>query len=57
MGPREMENISRGPTLGDFVTIFTDTSMQDVTVARSQEIFVAIAITRKVVQYIGRGGG
>jgi hypothetical protein len=31
---REMENISRGPTFGDFVTIRTDGSMQDVTVAR-----------------------
>ncbi len=34
--PREMENISRGPTFGDFVTIRTEASMQDVTVARQQ---------------------
>jgi hypothetical protein len=31
---REMENISRGTTFGDFVTIRTEGSMQDVTVAR-----------------------
>jgi hypothetical protein len=31
------ENISRGPTFGDFVTIRTWVSMQDVTVARLQE--------------------
>ncbi len=30
----EMENISRVPTFGDFVTIRTVASMQDVTVAR-----------------------
>ncbi len=34
--PREMENISRGPTFKDFVTIRTEASMQDVTVARLQ---------------------
>jgi hypothetical protein len=45
-----MENISKGPTFRDFVTILTETSMQDVTVARSREIFTAIAITRKIVQ-------
>ncbi len=33
---REMETISRGPTFGDFVTIRTEASMQDVTVARLQ---------------------
>jgi hypothetical protein len=27
---REMENISRGPTFGDFVTIRTEGSMQDI---------------------------
>ncbi len=31
---REMENISRGPTNGEFVNILTEGSMQDVTVAR-----------------------
>ena len=31
-----MENISRGPTFEDFVTIRTEASMQDVTVARLQ---------------------
>jgi hypothetical protein len=30
---REMENISRCPTFGNFVTIRTESSMQDVTVA------------------------
>jgi hypothetical protein len=44
------EELSRGPTFRDFVTILTETSMQDVTVARSREIFTAIAITRKIVQ-------
>jgi hypothetical protein len=34
--PREIENKSRGPTLEDFVTILTEGSMQDVTVARLQ---------------------
>jgi hypothetical protein len=34
--PREMENISRGSTFGDHVTIRTEASMQDVTVARLQ---------------------
>jgi hypothetical protein len=34
--PREMENINRGPTLGDFVTIRSEVSMQNVTVARLQ---------------------
>ncbi len=32
--PREMENISRGSTFGDFVTILTQGPMQDNTVAR-----------------------
>ncbi len=36
MSPREMENISRGPTFGDFVTIRTERSMQDGIVARLQ---------------------
>ncbi len=34
-----MENISRGPTFGDFVTIFTEASMQDNTVARLRTEF------------------
>ncbi len=33
---REMENLSRGPTFGDFANIRTDAFMQDVTVARIQ---------------------
>jgi hypothetical protein len=28
---REMENISRGPIFGDFVTTHTEASMQDIT--------------------------
>jgi hypothetical protein len=36
--PREIENISRGSTFGDFVTIHREGSMQDVTVARLQSI-------------------
>ncbi len=31
---REMGNLSRGPTFGDFVTIRIEASMQDITVAR-----------------------
>jgi hypothetical protein len=31
-GTREMENTSRGSTFGDFVTILTERSMQDVRV-------------------------
>jgi hypothetical protein len=33
-GSREMENISRGLTFRDFVTILTEASMQDVTVPK-----------------------
>jgi hypothetical protein len=33
---REMENLSRGPIFGDFVTIRTEASMKDVTVSRLQ---------------------
>jgi hypothetical protein len=36
---REMENISRGPSFGDFVTIFAKGSMQDVKVARLQNTY------------------
>ena len=35
-----MENLSRGPTFGDFVTILTEGSMQDVTVANLQKTTV-----------------
>jgi hypothetical protein len=35
-GAGEMEDISRGSTLEDFVTILTEGSMQDNTVARIQ---------------------
>jgi hypothetical protein len=45
---REMEYISRSPTFGDFVTILTERSMQDITVERARVIFTAIAITRKI---------
>jgi hypothetical protein len=34
--PEGMENKSRGPTYKDFVTVRTEASMQDVTVARLQ---------------------
>jgi hypothetical protein len=34
---RDLEYISRCPTFGDFVTIRTEASMQDVTVARQHE--------------------
>jgi hypothetical protein len=33
---REMENISRAPTFGDFFNVLTEGSMQDITVARLQ---------------------
>ncbi len=33
---REMENINSRPTFGDFVTIHTEASMQDIPVARLQ---------------------
>jgi hypothetical protein len=51
-----MENISRGPTFGDVVTILTERSMQDIKIEKSQEIFTAIVIKRKfysVTVYIG----
>jgi hypothetical protein len=35
-----MEHISRGPTFGDFVTIRTEGSTQDVSVARLQSLRV-----------------
>jgi hypothetical protein len=35
-GPREMENISRGSTFRDFLTIGIESSMQDITVERLQ---------------------
>jgi hypothetical protein len=34
---RDMENISTGPTFGDFVTVLSEGTMQDITVARVQE--------------------
>ncbi len=34
---REMENIRRGPTFGDFVLISTEASMQGITVERNAE--------------------
>ncbi len=35
-----MENVSEGPTFGEFVTILTEWSMQDNTVARLQSVRV-----------------
>jgi hypothetical protein len=34
---REMEHISKGSTIGDFVTILTEMPMQDNTVAKTTE--------------------
>jgi hypothetical protein len=31
-----MENINRGPTVGDFVTILREGSMQDITIASTR---------------------
>jgi hypothetical protein len=45
-----MENKRRGPIFGDFVTILTESSMQDVRVEMSRVIFTAIAIRRKIGQ-------
>jgi hypothetical protein len=42
---REIENISRRPTFGDFVTILTEGSMQDVKVARLQSARVQIPLS------------
>jgi hypothetical protein len=36
LNPERLENISRGPTFGDFVTIRTEASMLNITVARLQ---------------------
>jgi hypothetical protein len=44
IGIREMENIRRVPTFGEFVTIRTEASMQDVTVARLQSIRAEIPL-------------
>jgi hypothetical protein len=46
---REMENISRGPTLGIFVTIHTEGSMQDVTVARLQSARVQTILSPPLI--------
>jgi hypothetical protein len=48
----DMENISRGPTIGDFVTILTERSMQDVTVARSQIILMTIGIIQQSLRHL-----
>ncbi len=45
-----MENISIGSTLGDFVTILTERSMQDIKVERSRVMFYSHCHTRKIVQ-------
>jgi hypothetical protein len=42
---REMENISRGPTFGDFVTILAKGSMQNNTVARLQSTRVQTSLS------------
>ncbi len=42
---REMENISRGPTLGNFVTILTEGSIQNNTVPRLQSTRVRTVLT------------
>ncbi len=34
---RKMENLSRGPTFGDFVTILTEGSMQDIHSCKTTE--------------------
>jgi hypothetical protein len=43
-----MENIVRGPTFEDFVTILTERSMQDVTVARSRVILWSLPLQEKL---------
>jgi hypothetical protein len=49
----EMENISRGPspTFGDFVTVRTERSMQDVTVARLQNTRVQTPLSTLFKMY------
>jgi hypothetical protein len=42
---REKENIRIGPTFGDFVTIRTEASMQDITVARLQSTRVQTSLS------------
>ncbi len=49
---REMENISKGPTFGDFVTIHTEGSMQDNTVARLQSTRVQTPISPHVMYWV-----
>ncbi len=41
----EMGHIGRGPTFGDFVTIRTEASMQDVSVARLQSTRVQTSLS------------
>jgi hypothetical protein len=45
---REMENISRGSTFADFVTILTERSMQDVTFERSRVILQPLPLQEKL---------
>jgi hypothetical protein len=42
-----MENISRGPNFGDFVTILTEGVMQDKTIARLQSTRVQTPLSIK----------
>ncbi len=49
--PREMENISRSPTSGDFVTIRTESSMQDVKVERLQSTRVQTPLYPPSLKY------
>ncbi len=51
-----MENISRGPIFGDFVTIRTERSMPDITVTRLQSTRVLTA-TLLVMVNVVKGGG
>jgi hypothetical protein len=45
VGTREMENMSRGPTFRNFVTIRTGESMQDITVAGLQSTRVQTSLS------------
>jgi hypothetical protein len=45
---QRMENISRDPTFGDFVSILIEGSMQDITVARLQSTRVQTPLSPSI---------
>jgi hypothetical protein len=49
---REMKNISRGPTYGDFVTLRTEASMQDITLQSTRVQTPPLPTLLNVMYYV-----